>query len=71
MKNITKLYADDTKILSIVKSDICVIEIQNDLDRAFKWTEDWLLRFNINKCVVMHYGSSNTKSPLFINGVNF
>ena len=69
MKNITKLYADDTKILSIVKSDICVIEIQNDLDRAFKWTEDWLLRFNINKCVVMHYGSSNTKSPLFINGV--
>ena len=51
------------------KSDFCVIEIQNDLDRAFKCTEDWLLRFNINKCAVMHYGSSNTKSPLFINGV--
>jgi len=60
----TKLYADDTKILSTVNSDL-----QNDLDRAFKWTEDCLLRFNINKCVVMHYGSSNTKRPLFINGI--
>ena len=69
MKNMTKLYADDTKILSTVNSDLHVGLIQNDLDRAFKWSEDWLLRFNINKCVVMHYGSSNTKRPLFINGI--
>ena len=44
----TKLYADDTKILSTVNFDLHVREIQNDLDRAFKWIEDWLLRFNIN-----------------------
>ena len=69
MKNITKLYADDTKILSIVNSDLYVKEIQNDLDRAFKWSKYWLLRFNINKCVVMHYGSSNANRPLFINGI--
>lgn len=42
MKNKTKLHADDTKILSSVNSDLCVREIQNDLDKAFKWTEDWL-----------------------------
>ena len=52
-----------------MNSDLRVREIQNDLDRAFKLTEDWLLRFNINKCVVMHYVSSNTKRPLFINGI--
>ena len=65
----TKLYADDTKILTTVNSDLHVGEIQNDLDSAFKWTKDWLLGFNINKCVVMHYSSCNTKRPLFINGI--
>ena len=30
--------------------------------------KDWLLKFNFNKCVVMHYGHNNTKCPLFING---
>nr|XP_047124213.1 uncharacterized protein LOC124806948 [Hydra vulgaris] len=39
-----------------VNSDLCVKEIQ-------------LLKFNINKCVVMHYGSSNKSYPLFINGI--
>ena len=40
MKNITKLYADDTKILSKINTDLCIKEIKNDIDRAFKCTED-------------------------------
>jgi hypothetical protein len=69
IKNISKLYADDTKILSIVNSDLCVKEIQDDLNKAFEWTQDWLLNFNINKCVVMHYGSNNKNYPFFINNI--
>jgi hypothetical protein len=34
-------------------SDENVSELQSDLDRAYKWTKDWLLKFNINKCVIM------------------
>ena len=37
MKNMTKLYADDTMILSTVNTDLNVREIQNDLDRDFNW----------------------------------
>ena len=66
--NDSKLYADDTKILSIMNSDECVTNLQKDLDRAFKWTQDWLLKFNPNKCVVMHYGQNNRRSPLYIDG---
>ena len=44
-------------------------EIQKDLDIAFQWTQDWLLKFNINKCVVMHYGPNNEKHPFFIDGI--
>ncbi|XP_065683269.1 uncharacterized protein LOC124813894 [Hydra vulgaris] len=69
IKNVSKLYADDIKILSIVNSDLCVKEIQNNLNKAFEWTQDWLLKFNISKCVVMHYGSTNKSYPLFINGI--
>ena len=67
--NISKLYADDTKIISEMVSVDCVQKIQNDLDRAFKWTQDWLLKFNVNKCIVMHYGSNNEKGPIYIDGI--
>ena len=34
--NVSKLYADDTKILSEMIFEDCVTELQSDLDRAFK-----------------------------------
>jgi hypothetical protein len=68
LTNVSKLYADDTKILSNITSDECVLNLQSDLNRAFKWTQDWLLKFNTSKCVVMHYGHNNKKIPLYIDG---
>ena len=68
LENVSKLYADDTKIISKVDSAESIKRVQKDLDRAFKWTEDWLLKFNVNKCVVMHYGHNNKKSPFYIVG---
>lgn len=38
-----------------------------DLDDAYKWTQKWLLKFNIDKCLVMHYGLINKKYLLYIN----
>jgi ribonuclease P/MRP protein subunit RPP40 len=68
IKSLTKLYADDTKILSVINSEECRGKIQADLDNAFKWTQEWLLKFSIDKCLVMHYGFNNKKYPLYING---
>jgi hypothetical protein len=68
LTNVSKLYADDTKILSEMVTDDCVQKLQHDLDNAFKWTQDWLLKFNIDKCVVMHYGHNNKKNILCIDG---
>ena len=31
-------------------------------------SEEWLLKFNIDKFLVMHYGLKNRKYPLYING---
>ena len=62
LTNVSKLYADDTKILTQVSSNLCAAKLQADLDNAFKWTQKWLLSFNISKCIVMHYGNNNNKS---------
>ncbi len=68
LTNLSKLYADDTKILTQVSSNLCATNLQADLDNAFKWTQKWLLSFNISKCIVMHYGSNNNRSQYLING---
>lgn len=66
--NIAKLYGDDTKLMNEMLSFESTLSLQSDLDLAFKSTQDWLVKFNIGKCMVMHYGFNNKKSPLFING---
>ncbi|XP_065642517.1 uncharacterized protein LOC136074142 [Hydra vulgaris] len=67
LKNLTKLYADDTKILNEMLSSASTLSLQSDLDLAFKWTQDQLVKFNISKCMVMYFGRNNKKSSLYIN----
>ena len=51
-----KIFADDTKIYD--KSGNCS-RIQGDLKRLERWTEEWNLYFNVEKCKVMHLGRNN------------
>ena len=37
--------------------------LQKDLQCAYKWSKSCLLEFNLQKCVVMHYGSNNPRYP--------
>jgi len=62
----TKLlkFADDTKV-----GLFCVVSTKNDIDRLQidlinlrKWSHEWLMLFNIDKCKVMHLGLNNVKS---------
>jgi len=50
------MFADDTKIWA----KITVLEdagsLQEDLNRLVQWSEKWLLKFNPDKCKVMHIG---------------
>ncbi|XP_065662573.1 uncharacterized protein LOC136085213 [Hydra vulgaris] len=67
LKNTSKLYADDTKIMSISSSDELHNKLQCDLNSAYAWTQDWLLNFNIEKCLVMHYGFKNKRYSFYMN----
>jgi len=54
IKNSIKMFADDTNIWAkIVREDANSVQI---LNRLVQWSEKWLLKFNPDKCKVMHIG---------------
>ena len=55
-------FADDTKLVGKVTTEDQVSSMRQDLIALFKWSEDWLMMFNTEKCKVIHYGRDNAKS---------
>src|SRR5664279_68235 len=56
--NILK-FADDTKVYGVVASQSDIDKLQGDLRNLCKWSKDWLMLFNIEKCKIMHIGYNN------------
>jgi len=63
------LYADDTKLFRRIDSSVDKDALQKDLDQLVSWAQTWQLRFNTEKCKVMHLGEgrSNRESYSMIN----
>ena len=57
-----KLYADDSKIIGIIKTQADAVSLQDDIDKAVEWSHRWLMQFNLEKCKVMHVGRAKNKS---------
>ena len=56
------IYADDTKIGRHISCDDDRSALQSDLDNLVVWSRNWQLRFNLDKCKVLHMGRGNMKS---------
>jgi len=61
-------FADDTKLYGVVTDVIGAISLQKDLNLLTKWTDTWQMKFNIDKCKVMHFGHKNTAYSYQMNG---
>ena len=48
------LFTEHTKIWNTIKTQSDSQSLQSNLDLLSKWSDEWLLRFNIDKCHVMH-----------------
>ena len=66
--NILK-FADDTKIFNVINNREDAAKLQNDLYTLFGWSQCWLMLFNIEKCMTMHFGLRNICADYEINGV--
>jgi hypothetical protein len=49
LNSCAKLYADDTKIISKMNGDEDRMALQDDLNKAFEWSRNWLVEFNLKK----------------------
>jgi hypothetical protein len=62
-------FADDTKLLGPVATDGERNLLREDLQRLEKWSKDWLMPFNVEKCQIMHMGFDNAKEEYKMDGV--
>ena len=61
-------FADDTKIACQATTTRESEKLQSDLDRLNDWANKWQMKFNIDKCKVLHVGSNNNLLQYSMNG---
>lgn len=64
------MFADlqiDTKQFHEILSSEDALTMQDDLDKLTDWSSKWLLKFNLDKCRIMHCGQSNPCAEYVMN----
>ncbi|CAF0786965.1 unnamed protein product [Brachionus calyciflorus] len=54
-------------VASLVENETETLVLEEDIKSLFEWSKQWLMDFNEEMCVVMHYGSSNNNYEYFLN----
>ena len=67
LANIVSKYADDTKVGSMIEDDEDHNKLQEALDKINQWAEDWQMKFNEDKCKVIHFGQTNKQREYKLN----
>ena len=61
-------FADDTKMGHIIDSEESWRSLQDALDSLCNWAERWEMKFNVEKCHVLHLGRTNERRIYSMNG---
>ena len=61
-------FADDSKIFSRIQDADDRLRLQKDLNQLLEWSREWQMKFNVEKCKVMHVGSSNPRYTYEMDG---
>ena len=62
-------FADDARVFSEVSSLDKVANLQSDLDKLYRWSEDWQMLLNAQKCKCLHIGYENTYANYSMGGI--
>jgi hypothetical protein len=62
-------FADDGKGMKEIKSRQDAVDLQAVLNSLFEWARQWGMKFNVEKCKIMHVGRNNPRYEYFIDGV--
>ena len=69
-QSVVSKFADDTKLVHPVKTEDDIDEMQKDIEHLQNWAEDWQMRYNADKCGVMHLGYHNTCHTYHMGNTN-
>ena len=58
-KSTVSKFADDTKLIYPVRTDSDRTDMQNSINHLHSWANTWQMRYNADKCGVMHLGAQN------------
>ena len=58
------------RCLEFVSNSNDIEKLQIDLMNLCKWSEDWLMLFNADKCKIMHFGYNNNMANYKLNDKN-
>ena len=61
-------FADDSKIFSRIQDADDHLRLQKDLNQLLEWSRKWQMKFDVEKCKVMHVGSSNPRYTYEMDG---
>ena len=67
IRNWILTFADDTKVFGKVSTSYEQIQLQEDINKLIKWSEEWQMLFNIGKCEIMHFGRTNSLTEYNMN----
>ena len=62
-------FADDANVFSEVSSLDKVANLQSEIDKLYKWSEDWQMMFIAQKCKCLHIGYESTYANYSTRGV--
>jgi len=63
---VIRMYADDTKLFRTVNREADSTVLQKDLIAMQEWSNKWQLKFNADKCQILHIGSKNLKQKYYL-----
>ena len=62
-----RLFADDSMIYRQIKSQSDCLKLQEDLEAAIKWEQDWLMSFHPDKCNIMNITTKRNPIHFYYN----
>ncbi len=55
------LFADNAKLMRQIKNQRDYEELQNGVNKIFKWSKTWEMEFNLKKCHVLEMRESKIR----------
>ena len=70
IKNSILKYADYTKLFGGAGTSEKIEQLRLDLLELYMWSEKWQMKFNIEKCKVMHIGAIMERLIMKLHDIN-